>query len=226
MAVSRAVWNARRLSFTAVAALAWFALAVQLLLTLENPDNFPGTLEIRLNNLFSYFTILSNLVVAVTLTTVVVAADSTLGRRFARPRFFTGVAVAIVLVSLGYELLLRGIWKPEGWALVADTLFHDIVPIGFVVLWAAFMPKGELGARDIPKWLIYPGVYLGYVLLRGALTQRYPYPFLAVTALGYGRVLCNAVGLAIAVAAIGGLFVVADRLIASRGRAAAMGGQG
>lgn len=216
MPVTRAVWNARRFGFAAVAALAWFALGVQLLLTFANPGNYAGTLEVRLNNLFSYFTILSNLVVAVTLTILVLGADSTLARRFARPRFFTGVAVAIVFVSVGYELLLRGIWKLEGWALLADTLFHDIVPIGFVALWAAFVPKGQIGARDLPRWMIYPAVYLGYVLVRGALTQRYPYPFLDVTALGYGRVLVNAVGLAVVIAALGGLFIAADRLIASR----------
>jgi hypothetical protein len=216
MSAASAVWSARRLAFAAVAALAWFALVVQVLLSLTNPANYPGTLEVRLNNLFSYFTILSNLVVAVTLTTLVLSADSTLARRFARPRFFTGVAVAIVLVCLGYELLLRGIWKLEGWALVADTLFHDVVPIGFVLLWAAFVPKGQLGPRDLPSWLIYPGVYLGYVLVRGALIQRYPYPFLDVTALGYGRVLFNAAGLAVVIVALGGLFIAADRFIAGR----------
>jgi hypothetical protein len=216
MSAARPVWNARRLCFAAVAALAWFALGLQLLLTLANPANNPGTLAVRLNNLFSYFTILSNLLVAVTLTILVLVGDSSLARRVARPRFFTGVAVAIVFVSLGYELLLRGIWKLDGWPLLADTLFHDIVPIGFVALWVAFVPKGQLGARDVPSWMIYPGVYLGYALVRGALTQRYPYPFLDVTALGYGRVFANAAGLAVVIAALGGLFVAADRLMASR----------
>jgi hypothetical protein len=223
---SRSAWNARRLSFAAVAALGWFAIAVQLVLTFVNPDKLPGTLEVRLNNLFSYFTILTNLAVAVTLTLLVSAPDSLPGRRCARPRFFTGVAVAIVLVSLGYELLLRGIWKPEGWALVADTLFHDIVPIGFVVLWAAFVPKGQIGGRDIPSWLIYPGVYLVYVLVRGEFTQRYPYPFLDVTTIGLGHTLLNAAALALTLVALGGLFVAADRLIARRTVAAPVGGRG
>jgi len=221
MSAASTVWSARRLAFAAVAALAWFALGVQFLLTLKNPANYPGALEVRLNNLFSYFTILSNLAVAVTLTTLVLDADSMLARRFARPRFFTGVAVAIVFVFLGYELLLRGIWKLEGWALLADTLFHDIVPIGFVALWAAFVPKGELGARDLPRWVIYPGIYLGYVLVRGALTRRYPYPFLDVTTLGYGRVLLNAAGLAVVILVLGGLFIAADRIIAGRRRVGA-----
>jgi hypothetical protein len=217
MSIDLPAGNARRLCFAAVAALAWFALTVQVWLTIGNPANLPGTLAQRFNDLFSFFTVLSNLAVALTLTILVLAPQSMLGRRLARPSFFTGLAVAIVLVSLGYELLLRGIWKPQGWTLVADTLFHDIVPLGFLALWVAFVPKGHLNARDLPAWLIYPGVYLGYVLVRGALTQRYPYPFLDVVGLGMGRTLFNASVLAVAIAVLGGLFLGADRWLARRG---------
>ena len=37
-------------------------------------------------------------------------------------------------------------------------------------------------------WLAYPGVYLVYVLARGAVSGEYPYPFMDVKVLGYGGV--------------------------------------
>jgi hypothetical protein len=195
--------------------LAWFALALQLLLTLQNPADLPGSLAVRLGNLLSYFTIWTNFLIAATLTVLIAVPDTRLARLLGTPQFLTGVAVAISLVSLAYELLLRGLWKPLGWYWVADTLFHDVIPAAFVLLWAAFVPKGGLGARHLPAWLLYPTVYFGYVLLRGALVGRYPYPFMDVASIGYGHTLRNALGLLLVVTVLGGVFLGADRLLGS-----------
>jgi hypothetical protein len=200
-----------------VAALAWFALTVQLILTVLNPAHLPGSLEVRLADLFSYFTILTNLAIALTLSVQVAARGSRLARRLVRPVFLTGVAVAITLVSLAYELLLRRLWNPQGWSWVADTLFHDVVPLTFVVFWAVYVPKGSLSLRQLPAWLIYPAAYLAYALLRGALTGRYPYPFLDAAAIGYARTAVNAAGLLLVLVALGMLFVGLDRLLAAGG---------
>jgi len=210
-----ALWSARESCGAAIAALAWFALGLQLLLTLQNPAHLPGNLDERLNNLLSYFTIWTNFLIAATLTVLLVARNSRLARRLGTPEFLTGVAVAISLVSLAYELLLRGLWKPMGWYWVADTLFHDVVPAAFVLLWLAFVPKGGLGARHLPAWLIYPTIYFVYVLLRGVVTGRYPYPFWDVTAIGYVHTVINAFGLLLVVVLIGGVFLGVDRLMGS-----------
>ena len=42
-------------------------------------------------------------------------------------------------------------------------------------------------------WLIYPAVYLVYILARGAISAVYPYPFVDVSLLGYRGVLVNTV---------------------------------
>jgi hypothetical protein len=206
-------WTARDFCSAAIAALAWFALALQLLLTLQNPAHLPGSLAPRLNDLLSYFTIWTNFLIAACLSVVLGAPGSRLGRRLGTPEFLTGVAVAISLVSLAYELLLRGLWKPLGWYWVADTLFHDIVPLAFVSLWFVFVPKGSLGPRHVPGWLIYPSVYLVYALLRGAVIGRYPYPFLDVTSIGYGHTAINAAGLLLVLIVLSGFFLGVDRLL-------------
>jgi hypothetical protein len=200
-----------------VAGLAWFALTVQLVLTAQNPAHLPGSLESRLVDLFSYFTILTNLAIALTLGLAVAAPGSRLAARLVQPSFLTGVAVAITLVSLAYELLLRRLWNPQGWSWVADTLFHDVVPLAFVGFWAVYVPKGSLSLRQLPAWLIYPAAYLAYALLRGSLTGRYPYPFLDAAAIGYARTAVNAAGLLLVLVVLGAVFVGLDRLLAPGG---------
>jgi len=212
---ARGPWTAREFCSASIALLAWFALTVQLLLTLQNPAHLPGSLAERFNNLLSYFTIWTNFMIAATLTVVLAAPGSRLARRLGSAQFLTGVAVAISLVSLAYELLLRGLWKPLGWYWVADTLFHDVVPAAFVMLWLVFVPKGGLGLRHLPAWLVYPTVYFGYVLLRGTITGRYPYPFMDVNSIGYGHTVVNALGLLLVVIVLGGLFLGVDRLVGS-----------
>ena len=52
-------------------------------------------------------------------------------------------------------------------------------------------------------WLIYPLVYLCFALNRGALTSRYPYPFIDAGKLGYASALANTAALLVAFVALG-----------------------
>ncbi|MEZ5420482.1 MAG: Pr6Pr family membrane protein [Vicinamibacterales bacterium] len=42
------------------------------------------------------------------------------------------------------------------------------------------------------RWLAYPVAYLAYALTRGSVDGWYPYFFIDVAAIGYGRALTNA----------------------------------
>ena len=74
------------------------------------------------------------------------------------------------------------------------------------------MPKGAVRRTDIPRWCAYPVGYLLYVLVRGALFGNYPYHFIDVGALGYGRVLVNSVALVLGFTLIGLILVRAGAL--------------
>jgi hypothetical protein len=76
------------------------------------------------------------------------------------------------------------------------------------VYWLLFAPRAGLSWKDSVTWLIYPGVYLVYVLARGAVSGLYPYPFVDVNVLGYGGVLARS-GLLMLVFLGMGLLVVA-----------------
>jgi len=49
----------------------------------------------------------------------------------------------------------------------------------------------------IGLWLIYPLAYLFYTLIHGAVSGFYPYPFVNVDKLGYGKALLNCLGVTV-----------------------------
>ncbi|MEQ1763974.1 MAG: Pr6Pr family membrane protein [Pyrinomonadaceae bacterium] len=84
--------------------------------------------------------------------------------------------------------------------------------------WLFFVPKGELSWRHPFYWLVYPALYLPWVLIYGELTGRYPYPFVHVGNLGYPTVLLNSLGLFILCLIVAWVFVGIDKLMGRRVR--------
>jgi hypothetical protein len=74
-----------------------------------------------------------------------------------------------------------------------------------------FVDKRSLRFSQIPYWLIFPLVYAFYVLIHGAVSHYYPYPFLDVASFGYGRVLLNMAGLTAMFGTLGLVFVAVGR---------------
>ncbi|WLH66014.1 Pr6Pr family membrane protein [Pseudomonas sp. FP2300] len=177
------------------AVLGWTGLSIQLYLILLGRWELDASLLGGLVNFFSFFTVLTNTLVAVVLTWELNPRQSPARRWFLWPSVRSGIAASIALVSLAYNLLLRHLWQPEGWQFVADELLHDVMPLLYIVYWWLYVPKGTLRLGHIGLWMIYPLVYFAYVLLRGDLLAAYPYPFIDVANLGYPQVFINAGGI-------------------------------
>ena len=79
-----------------------------------------------------------------------------------------------------------------------------------------FAPRAGLRWKDAVGWLVYPGVYLVYVLARGAVSGLYPYPFVDVNVLGYGGVLVRAAGFLLVFLGMGLLVVAVGRWTGGR----------
>ena len=92
-----------------------------------------------------------------------------------------------------YQIVLRPIWNPEGMQMFVDELLHSIVPVCVLIYWMLFENKRTVKWNQIPKWLIYPLIYLVFILIRGNLSNFYPYPFVNVYELGMSTVLLNSV---------------------------------
>jgi len=196
------------------AALGWFALALQFSLQLA-PDIAPWSPAHALR-FFSFFTILSNILVALALTLPVLAPRSAGGAFFARPTVRTAVASYIVIVFVIYHWLLAGLRDPQGLAWVADALLHKVMPIAYVLDWLLFVPKGSLIARRVLPWLVFPLAYVVFALIQGAINGFYPYPFINAAKLGYASVFLNALGITCMFAVLGLLFVAIDRALDRR----------
>jgi len=190
-----------RIAAGALALLAGVAVLLQAWLTLALVRGQGGGGLQALGVLAGYFTILSNVFVA--LTAAVQAGAP--GAWLARPSVRGCATTAIVLVGIGYHLLLREVWDPQGWQRVADDLLHYAVPIAALLHWLVFPPRERLPATAPLRWLAYPLAYFAWALARGAWLGTYPYPFVDVAALGYGRVVVNAAGLSVAFLAVGSL---------------------
>ncbi|MBE8591395.1 Pr6Pr family membrane protein [Pseudomonas sp. MAFF 301449] len=182
--------------FIAAAALAgWAGLAIQQYLIFYSRWSTGASLLGGLINFFSFFTVLTNTLAVVVLSYAVIQRDSAAKRFFLRPAISSGIAVSILVVGLAYSLLLRHLWQPEGFQLLADELLHDVMPVLFLIYWWRCVPKGSLRLKHIGAWVIYPLVYFAYALLRGDLLGQYQYPFIDVGTLGYPQVFVNAGGI-------------------------------
>lgn len=195
----------------AVAVLAWVALALQLYLTIAAPIITGISVLERVANYFSFFTILTNLLVAIALTSSVALPRFPLGQFFSRPIVQSAIAVYIAVVGAIYSLLLRHQWNPQGMGKLADGLLHDGVPVLYGIYWLFFVPKAQLRWKHALLWVVYPVAYMVYTVARGAVTGWYPYPFIDVSVLGYAVALRNAVGVLIVFIVVGLLVVAVGR---------------
>ena len=190
-----------------IAVLAWYGLLLQFYVMIVNARAIGVSIPTVIANYFSFFTILTNLLVAVTLTLSLRRTPSTLGSLANHPTVQTAATLYIAIVGIVYSLALRHIWDPEGLQKIADIILHDAIPTLSILFWLLFVRKDELRFRDVPAWLVYPSVYLVYSMIRGAVLGRYVYPFLDAGALGCGPVIINVVAIAAAFAGLGLLLV-------------------
>jgi hypothetical protein len=192
-------------------ALAWFSVLLQCYLSLQLAAQNGKSLGSGLEIFFSYFTVLTNMLMCVSLTFSLISPSSVLGKWFSRPDIVAGIAASIAFVGLSYHFLLRNTWNPQGARLFADVLLHYVVPALYVLYWWFDSSKATLRWTQPLIWSVYPTVYLAYALIRGSLIGSYPYPFIDAAALGYGRTMCNSFGLLFVFIALGLLFVALSR---------------
>jgi hypothetical protein len=191
----------------------WFALIGQFYLIIVGKQaSVPETIV----RYFTFYTILTNILIAVCCTVLLLKPDAGLGKFFSKTTTLTAITVNIIIVGATYNAILRWLWKPQGLQYVVDELLHLIIPLAFVVFWLIFVPRGGLKWNSIFLWTIYPLVYLAVILIRGAFSGYYPYPFVDVVKLGYPQTLLHSAGIAIAFIVIALLFVGLDKLMGKK----------
>ena len=200
-----------RLFGALIAVVAWAALASQYyLITLGTTG---GEFLIRTVNFVSFFTILSNIFVALVTMTTAVAPRTAPGRILMRPVVASAAMLYIGVTGVIYFFILRHLWQPEGLQFWVDAALHYATPGLFLVFWFGAVIKGKLQTEVVSKMLVFPVLYAVYSLLRGPFADWYPYPFLDAGQLGYGRVAVNIALLIAGFAVLGLVLVALDRAI-------------
>ncbi|MGV8825204.1 Pr6Pr family membrane protein [Methylibium petroleiphilum] len=167
-------------------------------------------------NFFSYFTNLSNLFAVVVLLLGAFRRPTLHGDWQDVARYVSAVNMAVV--GIVFVALLRNV---DLGALLpwVNVVLHYVMPVAIVVDWVGLQaPASPPKARHLALALVFPAVYLVYVLLRGAAIGWYPYPFLDPANVGgYG-------GVALYAAGIFGTFLVLGWALLALGRRSAHGG--
>jgi len=197
----------------------WFALVLQFIISTVSYQAAGRSFFGALVQILSFYTIQTNLLIAVALTAILLKPRSQWGRFFGRTSVLTAITVYILIVGLVYATVLKGIWQLHGLFKLADVLLHEISPIIFLVFWLFFIPKEKLKWSLLLPWAIFPLLYLVYSLVRGAVTGYYPYPFVNAATLGYAQVMINSAGVLVVFLVLGSLLIGVSRLV-SRGDSA------
>jgi hypothetical protein len=175
----------------AFAILTLVAIAVQALALAAQGGFNPG-------NFLSFFTIQSNLIAA---GVFIVGAEQWRSQRAPGLDFARGAAAVYMAVTgVVFFLLLRDIDVETRLSWV-NSVVHEVMPLAVVADWLIDAPRAPIALGRALLWLAYPGVWIGYTLVRGAVTGWYPYPFVNPANGGYARVAvaCRLIGLLVAV---------------------------
>lgn len=158
--------------------------------------------------LLSYFTIESNLMVAALFAGRLIFRKGRAAGFFQNAAVNGGITLYITITGVVYFFMLRGTFQSISPLFgFGNELLHTWAPMLALIYWILYIRPQGLRPINALAWLAYPMMYLVYTLVRGALTQVYPYPFINVTALGYPRVLVTAFVMAAAFYLLGLVFV-------------------
>lgn len=183
--------KAGRVWFGVTAAVVVLGIVIQLFVsgTSTGGDGFYKDNPERVLNVFSFFTIQSNLLLGGTCLLLALQAGNQDSVWFKTLRL-NGV-LCMAVTGIVYHLVLADLDDLSGWAWVANLVVHTVAPLLGALGWLFFGPRRRTDGRIVSWSLVYPLLWLAFTLIRGEGTGFYPYPFVDVGEHGYGRVLLN-----------------------------------
>ena len=155
--------------------------------------------KLDLVNYFSYFTILSNVIGA---TLLLVGAAAWRATRSGRMDLLRGGAVVYLTVTFIVFALLLSNTDVDLAIPWVNSVLHEIIPVVIVIDWLIDPPSVRLTQRQGLLWLSFPAAWIVYVLIRGAIFGKYPYPFLDPANGGYASVAVYCVGILVLMVAV------------------------
>ncbi len=162
---------------------------------------------------FSYFTILTNTLVAKYMLVIAFGRPRGLHRLMSAPGFLSSLLLHMAIVALVFHVVLSHLYDFEGLTLVLNQMFHTVVPIFVLLFWLFFEDKAAVPFASIGKWLLYPLIYSALVMLRGVFSGFYPYFFLDIGEIGGLQTAINMLAVAAFFALMGSLIIAVGKKI-------------
>jgi hypothetical protein len=202
-------------------------MSLQFLLMLQPP--YHHGIAATAINFFSYFTILTNLLIALCMLAPLAPVDNGLSRLLSGPSARTAVTGYGAVVALIYAVYLRNIGHDHGLERLADQVLHYVTPALFAIDWLLLVPKGQIRWTIIGTSLIVPALYATWTIMHGAVTGWYPYPFFNPGRIGHAETFANFARFALVFLAVSIALLAIDRALAlglGRRRQTDLTGQG
>lgn len=191
-----------RLSAAAIAVVATITLAVRFYLRWQQSESVLAALSY----MAQYFTLLTNTM------TLLLMLWITMGRPISL-QLIKAIIIAIVLVGVLYHALLSHLVSLSGIELWADHGTHTFVPVLSGLWWVFLAPKPDFRWSDVGLWLIWPILYVVYIMTRASFSGFYPYPFLNLPEIGWGGLIPSVAGLLVAFVVVGWLMTFLGRYL-------------
>jgi hypothetical protein len=101
----------------------------------------------------------------------------------------------ITVTAIVYAVVLAPTQQVTGWSVLTNPWQHVVVPALTVLLFLLWGPRRWISWRVCLAALVVPMGWVAWMLVRGAVVDAYPYPFVNAAELGYGRVAVNILGI-------------------------------
>ncbi|WP_418969385.1 Pr6Pr family membrane protein [Alloscardovia omnicolens] len=221
-----------RVAWWVVSALAWFGVIVTNIGNIfdvypRESGHWPGLYGHSAHGMagawqrfiegMSYFTMVSNIVVAVVFTMLALGM-----RKTAWHVALVNTALLMISVtSLVFLVAILPFLHLRGLALLTSPWQHMVVPIAVWIVWAMWGPRDFFGgfARGeiLLRSYMIPWLWAVWMLAYGAVTHYYPYGFVNVNQLGYASVMVSLCVVMILALFFELLFYWIDRLLMKSG---------
>ena len=159
---------------------------------------------------FLYFTVQSNMLVALhLLLSIVLAKQSRV------ECLFRGITLyAIIITGIIYNFVLYKIYLDWGTPIYSfsRTITHLVSPIGFFLDWLLFDSHGRMKWKDLLTWAVYPLAYCLILLAIGSTTGFSLYSFLD-TSHGYIMLIKRLGYMSFGLLIVGVLTICLDKIL-------------
>jgi hypothetical protein len=164
----------------------------------------------RFIDLFGYFTIWSNALVAITVTMLYLNSQ----RNDQRFKWLRSTSLLMItMTGILYHLLIAPTADPQSWNVYTNAFQHYITPVITVLVWLLVGPRSFFNFRMTVSVFAIPTAYLVYTFGRGAIIDRYPYGFFDVIKYGYLSVSSTLIFIYVAGYILALLFFALDKAL-------------